>query len=169
VRSVTGVGAGKGPYVSFHDGFLGIDKFNGFLPGADRASMDSHPYLCFGGQNNNPITGATARPCQSWGASFNNSMGKMGLTVAGEFSNALTDCGLYVNGVGQGVRYEGNYNQGGPWPVIGDCATDWLDYPNWDPATKEAYKQFALSSMDALQVRFISTTKIRGSLFFFFY
>lgn len=77
-------------------------------------------------------------------------MGSFGLTTAGEFSNAINDCGLFVNGVNLGTRFEGNYT-GGPWPTIGSCPP-WTDYSTWTPAMKQDIKQFALASMDALQV-----------------
>jgi glucan 1,3-beta-glucosidase len=76
-------------------------------------------------------------------------MGSFGLTTAGEFSNAVTDCGLFLNGVGLGTRYEGTYSGGGA--KIGDCTT-WTNWQNYDTATKAAIRQFALASMDALQV-----------------
>jgi hypothetical protein len=139
--------------VSFHDGFLGSDQWKGFLPNADRASLDMHPYLCFQGQSADPITQRTGQPCDSWGAQFNNTMADFGFIVAGEFSNAVVDCGLYVTGVGLGTRYEGTYHLDGDHPDLGNCTTDWLDWENWDNTTKVAYKTFAKSSMDALQVR----------------
>ncbi|KAJ6606478.1 exo-beta-1,3-glucanase [Mycena vulgaris] len=163
VRLAGGTGQGNGPMVSFHDGFLGLSPWDGFLPGADRASMDLHPYLCFAQQSTSPITTYGDTPCNSWGAEFNSTMANFGFVVAGEFSNAVTDCGLYVNGVGQGVRYEGTYINDGPWTKLGDCDTDWLDYPNWDSATKNAYKKFAQASMDALQNWFFWTWKVGNS------
>jgi hypothetical protein len=152
--------------VSFHDGFLGPDQWKGYFPNADRASLDMHPYLCFSGQSADPITARATQPCGAWGSLFNNTMSNFGFIVAGEFSNAVTDCGTYVNGVGQGTRYEGTYTLDGSHPNLGNCDTDWLDYENWDSATKKAYLTFAKSSMDALQVRFpfpfISTMILRN-------
>lgn len=41
---------------------------------------------------------------------MNTSMSSgLGFTAAGEWSNAINDCGLFVNGVGLGTRYEGTY------------------------------------------------------------
>jgi len=77
-------------------------------------------------------------------------MGAFGLTGAGEFSNAVTDCGLWVNGVGLGTRYEGTYTPG-TWPVVGNCST-WTDWQKWNSTMKASIQQFALASMDALQV-----------------
>lgn len=82
---------------------------------------------------------------------MNTSMDAFGMTAAGEWSNAINDCGLFVNGVNLGTRYEGTYT--GSWPVIGSC-DPWLDYENYNQTTKDNMKAFAMSSMDALQVRF---------------
>ncbi|KAJ7118711.1 glycoside hydrolase superfamily [Mycena epipterygia] len=163
VRTASGTGQGNGPFVSLHDGFLGLSKWAGYLPNADRASLDLHPYLCFTTQSTSPITSYGSTPCQQWGSEFNETMADFGFVVAGEFSNAVTDCGLYVNGVGQGVRYEGTYILDGPWPVMGNCSTDWLDYQNWSSGTKSAYKKFAMASMDALQNWFFWTWKVGNS------
>jgi glucan 1,3-beta-glucosidase len=110
-----------------------------------------HPYLCFSRQSADPITVRATQPCGAWGSLFNKNFG---FIIAGEFSNAVTDCGTYVNGVGQGVRYEGTYTLDGSHPNLCNCDTDWLDYENWDSATKKAYLTFAKSSMDTLQVHF---------------
>jgi len=75
-------------------------------------------------------------------------MSAFGLTAAGEFSNAVNDCALYLNGVGIGSRFDGTY---GGTARIGSC-TPWNDYENYDAATKSSIRQFALSSMDGLQV-----------------
>lgn len=41
----TASGSGVGPTVSFHDGFLGLPKWAGFVPGADNVALDYHPYV----------------------------------------------------------------------------------------------------------------------------
>jgi hypothetical protein len=43
-------GSGQGPWISYHEAFLGLNQWVGFLPGADRISLDQHPYVsapCF--------------------------------------------------------------------------------------------------------------------------
>ncbi|KAI0306488.1 glycoside hydrolase superfamily [Multifurca ochricompacta] len=162
VRQASGIGAGNGPMISYHDGFAGVTNWAGFLPGADRISLDFHPYLCFGSQTSSPMSSNVNRPCSTWGSTMNDSMSAFGLTVAGEFSNAINDCGLYVNGVGLGARYDGTYQNEGPWPTIGDCGP-WTSYSSWSQDLKDSTKQFALASMDALQNWFFWTWKIGNS------
>ena len=77
-------------------------------------------------------------------------MSNFGLTQAGEFSNAVTDCGLWVNGVSLGARYEGTFAPD-PSPKVGDC-DEWIDFQSWNQTMKQDIQQFAMSSMDALQV-----------------
>lgn len=81
-------------------------------------------------------------------------MATYGMTAAGEFSNAINDCGLFLNGVNRGARYDGTFNPyGGPNAGAGACV-QWMDVARWSTETKAAIKQVALSSMDAMQVRF---------------
>ncbi|OCB90963.1 glycoside hydrolase [Sanghuangporus baumii] len=139
MRNITGIGEGNGPFLSLHDGFLGLTEWADFLPGADRVNLDVHPYFAFNGEaNTDPIDEWVARPCTSWGSMVNNSQSTFGVTVAGEFSNAINDCGLYLNGVTNSHTYGG------------DCS-DWEDASQWDDATKEGLRTFALASFDSLQ------------------
>lgn len=160
VREASGTGQGNGPFVSFHDAFFSRDKWAGFLPNADRISLDSHPYLCFSTQSSAAITTYATTPCDSWAASVNTSMQAFGMTTAGEWSNAVTDCGLWVNGVNQGTRYEGTY--AGSGAKVGTCDV-WTNYAAYDQPTKDGLKQFAMASMDALQNWFFWTWKIGNS------
>jgi len=131
------------------------------MPNADRVALDSHPYLCFNGQSSASMSTYAQTPCTTWGGLVNTSRGAFGYTIAGEFSNAVTDCGLFLNGVDLGSRYEGTYTTG-VWPPIGNCST-WTDYENYDNATKAAILQFTLASMDALQDYYFWTWKIGPS------
>ncbi|KAF8274934.1 glycoside hydrolase family 5 protein [Lactarius quietus] len=162
IREASGTGTGNGPMISFHDGFEGPPNWAGFLPGSDRVALDYHPYLCFGTQITTAMSANVNQPCLTWAASMNDSMTAFGLTSAGEFSNAINDCGTYLNGVGLGARYDGSYTGGGTWPVVGSCDS-WVDYTTWTQDFKTSLEQFALASMDALQNWFFWTWKIGNS------
>ncbi|KIY61922.1 glycoside hydrolase family 5 protein [Cylindrobasidium torrendii FP15055 ss-10] len=155
-----GTGEGKGPWVSFHDAFLGRDEWSGFLAGGDRMSLDSHPYLAFGGQSDQPMSEQTSRPCD-WGSQVNGTMANFGLANAGEWSNAVTDCGLWLTDVNDGTRYEGNWSQE-TTTRIGSCEP-LVDWRTWTDDYKNAVKEFSLSSMDALQNWFFWTWKVGDS------
>ncbi|KAF8894486.1 glycoside hydrolase family 5 protein [Infundibulicybe gibba] len=160
IRQAGGTGAGNGPFISIHDAFLPRSSWVDVLPNADRVTLDSHPYLCFGGQSDAAMSTYAKAPCTTWGAPVNTSMGAFGLTNAGEWSNAVTDCGLWLNGVNLGVRYEGTYAGGGA--RVGSC-DQWTDWQNYNDEMKNSIKNFALSSMDALQNWFFWTWKIGNS------
>ncbi|KAG2015231.1 exo-beta-1,3-glucanase [Coprinopsis cinerea AmutBmut pab1-1] len=161
IRSITGYGAGYGPWIGIHDGFYGADSWRDFMRGGDRIFMDMHPYFAFnGGQTRvDPIANGTGSgaggvwpgiACQRWNALFSNSRSEFGVTVAGEWSNGFNDCGLFLNGVGLPATYAGNCNL-------------WQDSTNWDEATKAGLRKFATASMDALDSWFFWTWKIGNS------
>ena len=162
IREASGVGEGNGPIISFHEGFQGLAHYSGFMENADRIAMDTHPYICFGQQSSAAMSTYATTPCTTWGKLINDSMTDFGMTSAGEFSNAVTDCGLWLNNVNEGTRYEGTYSVDGPWPSQGSC-TEWTDWQNWDQQTKDATMTFAMASMDALQNWFFWTWKIGAS------
>jgi hypothetical protein len=154
IRSITGKGEGKGPFISIHDGFHN-DAWSGFLSGSDRIALDTHPYLAFsGGATTEPInvgTGINAggswpgRAC-GWSSLITNNQQSFGVSIAGEFSNGFNDCGLFLLGVTQP-------------PQTADCAK-WQDASTWDDATKAGVMNFAMASMDALQQWFFWTWKV---------
>ncbi|KAI0764318.1 glycoside hydrolase [Trametes elegans] len=168
LRGITGTGAGNGPIIGFHDGFSGPGGWADFLPGADRVALDTHPYFAFNGKANRDPVNVTADggngqelggqwpllACNSWGTMMNNSRGAFGITIAGEFSNAINDCGLYVNGV----------NDDGPTvAAYGAGCGYWEDSAQWSDDTKAGLRNFALASMDALGDWFFWTWKIGPS------
>lgn len=68
IRGIGGIGEGKGPYITLHDGFRGLGTWAGFMTGADRMVIDTHPYFAFNGQANTaPIdTGTGAGAGGTW-------------------------------------------------------------------------------------------------------
>jgi hypothetical protein len=66
-------------------------------------------------------------------------------------SNAINDCGLYMNSVNVGSRYDGTF-PGPPSAANTRCAV-WNDWDKWNQTIKGDLKQVMMSSMDALQVR----------------
>ncbi|TFK68459.1 glycoside hydrolase [Pluteus cervinus] len=160
IRGITGIGAGKGFYISFHDGFSGFGNWDGFLAGADRIALDTHPYMSFDTTiSTAPIdtgTGAGAggpwpgQACTRWASAMNSSQTGFGITTAGEYSNGINDCGLFLRGISGDHTY------------TGDCSV-WQDSSNWSEGTKAGLLQFALASMDALGDTFFWTWKIGNS------
>lgn len=143
--------------ISYHDGFNSLQSWAGFLSGADRIALDTHPYFAFGDASAAPVSSYAPQACQTWGPMMNDSWTNFGVTAAGEFSLATNDCGLFVNGVGLGTRYEGTFN-GGTGPGVGQCE-QWDNWESWTPDIKSQMQQFGTSSMDALQNWFFWTWK----------
>ncbi|WAQ85468.1 hypothetical protein PtA15_6A96 [Puccinia triticina] len=171
IRQIGGIGEGNGPFIVIHDGFQGIgtggpakNPWSGILQGSDRIGLDSHTYFAFTTQLSD--VNAT-RPCNAWAARSNQTMEGFGLTMSGEWSLAINDCGLYVNNVGWGQRYEGTYpNATRPdrrFPKVGSC-DEWLDHRKWSEAQKKGFAETALASQDALINSFFWTWKIGKSI-----
>ncbi|CAD6570986.1 MAG: hypothetical protein TREMPRED_000085 [Tremellales sp. Tagirdzhanova-0007] len=161
IRDITGIGEGNGAVLSMQDAFLGITSWYGFLPGADRLALDQHSYLVFGNQSTASLDAIAKFPCQYWGEATNVTSQTWGLNIAGEWSAASNDCGLWVNDVGVGSRYDGSY-KGYNGPTPGSCAY-WNDYTLWNQSTKADILHFVEGSMDAFQNYFFWTWKIGNS------
>ncbi|EGG10416.1 family 5 glycoside hydrolase [Melampsora larici-populina 98AG31] len=171
LRMIGGVGEGNGPFMVIHDGFGGSGGgqrgWDTYLPGADRLGLDTHSYLCFGPQNTDSMGYNSMKPCLQWAPLFNETLSGFGLNVGGEFSLAVNDCGLFVNNVGFGTRYEGTYptpaTADGQFKKMGTCES-WLDHRQWSAATKEAFADLAQTTQDSMRNSFFWTWKIGKSL-----
>ncbi|KAG9037366.1 hypothetical protein FS837_001448 [Tulasnella sp. UAMH 9824] len=160
MREITGRGQGKGPFISIHDSFRGLAAWKDLLPGHDRIALDTHSYLIFVNVDRSSLTEQIQKPCQSWAADMNNSWTDFGVSIAGEFSLAINDCGQWINGVGAGTRWEGTFGTGDG--TAGDC-TDWNDWQSWTQQRKDDFRAFALRNFDALGHWFFYTWKIGES------
>jgi len=160
MREITGYGEGNGPYMVIHDSFRTPAIWTDFMNGADRVGMDTHPYFAFTG-NSNPDTVDTgtgpgaggvwpARACERYSNMMNQSRSAFGITVAGEFSNAVSDCALFLRGVS------------GFQDFAGDCSP-WTDSSTWSDSIKEGLLAFASAQMDGLGDYFFWTWKIGDS------
>jgi glucan 1,3-beta-glucosidase len=113
IRTASGLGDKKGPFIVLHDGFQGPAFWEGyllfiyfqphpgasqicsrFLSGADRVIIDQHPYLAFM-DDHSDLEVMSKKPCEMWAIATNQSQSAFGVTVAGEFSSATNNCGLW--------------------------------------------------------------------------
>lgn len=147
IRNVTGIG--KGPSISLHDGFQGLAPWKGFLPGADRLVLETHPYIAFGGGLDQPVDFWPPEACKAF--QVNQSNIDFGPTITGEFSAAINDCGKWLKNVGSNASFP-------------NCEP-WDDWPNWTPEMKDGIKKFVMASMDAMHMPgyFFWTWKIGNS------
>ncbi|KAI8443758.1 glucan 1,3-beta-glucosidase [Phakopsora pachyrhizi] len=172
MRNITGFGLGKGPMMVIHDGFNGLGAghtgWGGFLKGADRLGLDTHTYFAFDKQSNDSLGYNSFKPCAYWAKSFNQTNTEFGFNFAGEYSLAINDCGLWLNNIGVGSRYDGTYpNSTAPdlknFPAVGTCDF-WKNYLAWGPDVKESIADLAFSAQDAMQNSFFWTWKISHSI-----
>ncbi|CAN6663182.1 hypothetical protein TRVA0_034S01662 [Trichomonascus vanleenenianus] len=104
--------------IVFGDGFLGYASWKGVFPESqfENMTLDLHQYTIF-----NPDTLQMSHSaklnfvCEQWGqmmqGSSNTTTGH-GPTFVGEWSQADTDCTYFLNNVGVGSRWEGDFNPG---------------------------------------------------------
>ena len=78
-------------------------------------------------------------------------MRDFGLSISGEWSLAINDCGLWVNGVGDGIRYEGTYTKEGNGDRVGSCDR-WTNWEAYTDEMKKELREFMMASMDGMQV-----------------
>lgn len=156
IRNITGYG--KGQAIAIFDGFLGGSTWFGFAPNADRLILDTHQYMVFQDQNPAPLSQIKNVPCQAWAVQANDTSRQWGINFSGEFSNAINDCGIWVNGVNQGNRYEGSF-AGYEGRRTGSCDY-WNDHTQWTNETKADMLDVAKATMDAFQNYFFWTWKI---------
>lgn len=131
----------------FSESLRGLPNWQGKLTGyGDALAIDVHEYTIFdnytAGLNH---TSRVSFACETWTsqitAGIDTSTG-FGPTIVGEWSQADTDCALYVNGVGTGARWNGTFDQTTPECPTHDSQCN-CDLTNADPSTfTTEYKQF---------------------------
>lgn len=162
MRNITGYGADKGPFMIIHDGFIGLDTWNGFLTGADRLGLESHYYFAFSPDNfGSSLRQMVTRPCQWWAGSFNTSTRDFGLTIGGEWSLAVNDCGLWLNSVTEGAYFDGTHS--GSSQYYGSCE-QYTDVSQFSDDFKQQLQDFTLANMDTFQNFMFWTWKTQRNL-----
>ncbi|KAF9387945.1 hypothetical protein CPB97_001836 [Podila verticillata] len=148
VRQATG--AGEGPWLVIHDGFLGLDAFSGFMPKSDRLMLDAHQYIMFNTDLMKMTPTAQLQfACSTWGEASRSSTLKFGPTMVGEFSVAVNDCAKYLNGINSGSRWEGTRDEV-PGPPMGSCANE-NDASKYSSTYKQFLKTFFEAQVEAFE------------------
>ncbi|PWN30893.1 glycoside hydrolase [Jaminaea rosea] len=161
IRNITGTGEGNGPFIGLHDGFMGVNSYNGFLTNADRVAYDTHPYICFTPPFGDSYDAGISNVCSNFAHNTDSALASNGAYMAGEWSLALNDCGLYLNNVNQGTRYEGTYP--GSTQRYGSCE-GWDNWQSFDDTRKANLKRFAIAQMSSLRNFFFWTWHIGNSI-----
>ena len=69
-------------------------------------------------------------------------------TVVGEWSNALTDCAMWLNGRGVGARWEGKWGDAPNQEVFGSCAGYTGDSSNFSTQFKSQMREYFEAQID---------------------
>ncbi|CEP08920.1 hypothetical protein [Parasitella parasitica] len=143
------LGPGRGPLLTYHDGFFSLSAWNGFFGKQyERVILETHLYMIFNnGLVSMPRSQQAEFPCSAWKKDIGEASIHVGPTMVGEFSVATNDCAKYLNGVGLGARFDGTLEQeGAPTaPVCPTCSCAGVD--DWTAFTPE-YKDFLLQFME---------------------
>ncbi|KAL8740738.1 MAG: hypothetical protein Q9190_006589 [Brigantiaea leucoxantha] len=157
--------SGMQQYVVIGDGFLGLSKWKGQLSGIKGLMLDVHQYTIF---NKNQIDYTHQKKiqyaCQGWTDQMKQSVDVstgFGPTICGEWSQADTDCTLYLNNVHTESRWEGTLPTGDPTTAVTspDCPPDSgtcsCDKANADPSSySDDYKQWLMMYAEAQMASF---------------
>ncbi|KAL8860508.1 MAG: hypothetical protein Q9178_003167 [Gyalolechia marmorata] len=152
--------SGMQQYLVVGDGFLGLSKWKGQLSGVQNVILDVHQYTIFNkNQINFPHQKKIQYACQGWTDQMKQSSNiatGFGPTICGEWSQADTDCALFLNNVNTGSRWEGTLPTSDPTtsvttphcpPNSGTCS---CDKANADPSTySDEYKQWLMMYAEA--------------------
>ena len=157
--------SGMQQYLVVGDGFLGLSKWKGQLTGVQNVILDVHQYTIFNkNQINYPHQKKIQYACQGWTDQMKQSVNVatgFGPTICGEWSQADTDCALYLNNVNTGSRWEGTLPTGDPTtsvttpdcpPNSGTCS---CNKANADASSySDDYKQWLMMYAEAQMASF---------------
>lgn len=131
-----------------HDAFEAPGYWDLFLPASDPNSwnvvIDHHHYQVFSaGELEASFDDKIDTVC-GWGKA---AIKDGHWNVAGEWSAALTDCAHWLNGVGRGARWSGDYDGS---PYIGSCL-NYLDVSNWSLDYRVQVRKYIEAQLDAFE------------------
>ncbi|KAI5966487.1 exgA [Candida pseudojiufengensis] len=140
---------GSSTPVIIHDAFQPAGYWDNTLQvsqGAWSVVVDHHHYQVFSpGELERDINDHVSVAC-NWGWDAKK---ESHWSIVGEWSAALTDCATWLNGVGRGARYEGQYDNS-PW--IGSCSDINIeDIRNWPSDYKTNVRKYIEAQLDAFE------------------
>lgn len=127
-----------------HDAFEAFGYWNDFGNNYDAVVVDHHHYQVFSaGELARDIDEHVSVAC-SWGSDVKV---ENKWNVAGEWSAALTDCALWLNGVGRGARWSGDYDG---LPSYGLCEP-YLSPSLWTLDYRVSVRKYIEAQLDAFE------------------
>ena len=134
--------------VVFHDAFFQDKGFWDLFMTVDQGYwsvvLDHHHYQVFSPQELGRNQQEHLDVACQWGA--NDSAGSH-WAVCGEWLAALTDCAPWLNGVGRGARWLGDYDNS---PKYGLC-DQYLNLDTWSDDYKKRVRQYIEAQLDAFE------------------
>ncbi|KHJ35732.1 putative glucan -beta-glucosidase precursor protein [Erysiphe necator] len=135
--------------VILHDGFAPPSKWNGFLSVSDNDSqnvvIDHHEYQVF---TNDlvalPASKHSELVCTNV-ASYSQGTDKW--VVVGEWTGAMTDCAIALNGYLTGARYDGTFPGS---KFVGSCQ-DKNQISNWDQTFRDDMRRYIEAQLSAFE------------------
>lgn len=152
--------------VVFGDGFMGLNNWQGKLPGHNDLVLDVHQYVIF---NQNQIDFSHQQKvnysCTGWTQQTVESMDTStgyGPTIFAEWSQADTDCAKYLTNVGWGNRWEGTYSTPDRGSAVTSpgcptkdsrcsCSNANADPSQWSAPYKQFLQMFAEGQMHSFE------------------
>lgn len=133
--------------VVIHDAFQDMGFWNNDFNPPNKywdVVVDHHHYQVFSQDDlEKSIDDHVETVCQ-WGRSATE---ESHWNVVGEWSAALTDCATWLNGVGRGARYSGDFDN---TPYIGSC-DNYLDYGSWPSDYRKNVRKYIEAQLDAYE------------------
>lgn len=118
------------------------DSFMNVKDGYWKVVLDHHHYQVFSaGELGMSIDDHIKTAC-NWGPQHKN---EYHWNVVGEWSAALTDCAFWLNGVGRGARWSGDYDGS---PNYGSCAP-YTNADEWTDEHKKNVRKYLEAQLDA--------------------
>lgn len=134
-------------FVILHDAFQLFNYYDNFFTvdqGYWDVVIDHHHYQVFSaGELARDIDDHVSVAC-GWGTS---AVTESHWNVCGEFSAALTDCALWLNGVGRGARWLGDYDSS---PDYGLCSM-YVNPDNWTTEHRTNVGKYIEAQLDAFE------------------
>ncbi|EOR00710.1 Glucan 1,3-beta-glucosidase A [Wallemia ichthyophaga EXF-994] len=131
-------------------GFIELDSWNDFLtyPGAENVYMDTHKYQIFSNQQIHQTDQQRLDSICAFKQTFAEHTANQHWVICGEWTLAFTDCAKYINGRGNGSRYDGS--QPGS-TAVGSCEGKSGNGDNWSEDYKNRLRYMWYTQIDTFE------------------
>jgi aryl-phospho-beta-D-glucosidase BglC (GH1 family) len=149
-----------GPWLTYSDGFQEIDRWGLTLNKTSfpKSALDIHDYVAFSSDVYKLDQSKIANiPCEGWKTKYQRSKDHFAMTVTGEFSAAVNDCGVYLNGMKLGSRLNGDFDHpslngdNNAKPCTNCACYKYTNYGNYTTEFKGFLKKFVERQMETFE------------------